>query len=289
MSITAKQLQSGITSTWCPGCGDHFIMTAMNLALQEMDLNFEDVMIVWGVGCAGNGADFMRVNAMHALHGRPLAVASGAKLANPKLKVIVFGGDGDGYGIGLSHFIHTSRRNLDLTYVVHNNQVYGLTTGQTSPTSEKGYCSKSTPSGVIEEPIKPLELAISADATFVARAYYKDLHKMKAMFLAALNHKGFSLVDVLQICPSFKRNNTDDWYESHVQELDEGSHDRSDQLAAWTKAHDKSKLWHGIFYQKEGKPTYCDEITQIKEKTPVEMYRDLSQPVGVQGELNAYR
>lgn len=289
MAIAAKQLVSGITSTWCPGCGDHFILSAMNLALQEMDLDFEEVMVVWGVGCAGNGADFMRVNGMHALHGRPLAVGTGAKLANPKLKVIVFGGDGDGYGIGLSHFIHTSRRNIDLTYIVHNNQVYGLTTGQTSPTSEKGYCSKSTPSGVIEEPIKPLELALSSDATFVARAYYKDLQEMKELFKKALNHKGFSLVDVLQICPSFKRNNTEEFYEESTAALTEDSHDRTDRVAAWTKAHDKSKLWHGIFYQEEGKPTYCDELTQIKEKTPVQMYRELEKPVGVSAELDAYR
>jgi len=243
MAISAKDLQSGIVSTWCPGCGDHFILSAFQLAVQEMDINFDDLLVVWGVGCAGNGADFIRVNGMHALHGRPLAVATGAKLANPKLKVVVFGGDGDGYGIGLSHFIHSSRRNLDLTYIVHNNQIYGLNTGQTSPTTEKGYCSKSTPSGVIEEPIKPLELALSADATFVARAFYKELQKMKELFIQALSHKGFSLVDVLQICPSFKRNNTEDWYVENTAELSEDSHDRSDRAAAWSKAHDKDKLW----------------------------------------------
>lgn len=289
MAIDQKQLMSGITSTWCPGCGDHFLMSAFQLALKEMDISYEDLLVVWGVGCAGNGADFIKVQGMHALHGRPLAVASGAKLANPKLKVVVFGGDGDGYGIGLSHFIHSSRRNIDLTYIVHNNQIYGLTTGQTSPTTEKGYCSKSTPSGVIEEPIKPLELAISSDATFVARAYYKELQKMKDLFIAAMSHKGFSLVDVLQICPSFKRNNTDEWYTENTQELGEDSHDRSSRLQAWEKASDKDKLWYGIFYQEEGKPTYCDEIPQIQEKTPVEMYKELQEPVGVAEVLNEYR
>ncbi len=289
MAINPKQTASGITSTWCPGCGDHFIMGAFNLALKEMDLNYEDLLVVWGVGCAGNGADFIKVQGMHALHGRALPVATGAKLANPKLKVVVFGGDGDGYGIGLSHFIHTSRRNLDLTYIVHNNQIYGLTTGQTSPTTEKGYCSKSTPSGVIEEPIKPLQLAISSDATFIARAYYKEMHKMKDMIIRAMDHKGFSLIDVLQICPSFKRNNTEEFYEENTEELSEDSHDRTSKAEAWKKADDDSKLWHGIFYEEKGKATYCDEISQIRENTPMEMYRDMNQPVGVRDVLQQYR
>ena len=289
MAIDPKQTRSGITPTWCPGCGDHFILSAFNLALKEMDIDFNDLLVVWGVGCAGNGADFIKVNAMHALHGRPLAVASGAKLANPKLKVVVFGGDGDGYGIGLSHFIHTARRNFDLTYIVHNNQIYGLTTGQTSPTTEKGYCSKSTPSGVIEEPIKPLELAISSDATFVARAYYKELQQMKDLLIRAMNHRGFSLVDVLQICPSFKRNNTEDWYEANVSELTEDSHDRSDKAAAWNKAHDKSRLWHGVFYEEPNKATYCDELKQLKGRTPVQMYRELDKPLSMKAVLDEYR
>lgn len=289
MAITAANLKSPIIPTWCPGCGDHFILSALNMAIQELDVNYEDILLVWGVGCAGNEADFIKVYGYHALHGRPLPVATGAKLANPNLKIIAVGGDGDGYGIGLSHFIHSCRRNLDITYIVHNNQIYGLTTGQTSPTSEKGYCSKSTPSGVIEEPIRPLELAISSDATFVARAYYKELQNMKDLFVKAINHRGFSLVDVLQICPSFKRNNTDEFYTEHVAKLEEKSHDRADRTAAWSKAHDDSKLWYGVFYEETGKPTYCDEIKQISEKTPAQMYRELEKPVGVKAVLDRYR
>ncbi|MDP2691295.1 MAG: thiamine pyrophosphate-dependent enzyme [bacterium] len=288
MPINPKQLNSGITSTWCPGCGDHFILSALNLALQKLNCNHEDILIVWGVGCAGNGADFMKVYGMHALHGRALPTASGAKLANPKLKVIVLGGDGDGYGIGLSHFIHTARRNLDLTYIVHNNQVYGLTLGQTSPTTEKGYCSKSTPSGVIEEPIKPIELALSSDTTFVARAYYKELKEMSELFYEAIQHRGFSLVDVLQICPTFKRNNTEEFYQEYVSPLPE-SWDRTDKLKAFEKAQDKNKLWYGVFYQENGKPTYCDELDQITDKTPAEMYRELEKPVGIREILEQFR
>ena len=259
------------------------------MALRELDVNYEDLLLVWGVGCAGNETDFIRCYGYHALHGCPLPVASGANLANPKLKIIAVSGDGDGYGIGFSHFIHSCRRNIDITYIVHNNQVYGLTTGQTSPTSEKGYCSKSTPSGVIEEPIKPLELAISADATFVARAYYKDLNHMKELFLKAMRHRGFSLVDVLQICPSFKKNNTEEFYAANVAKMEENSHDNSSKQAAWAKAHDKSKLWYGIFYEEKGKPTYVDEIEQIKDKTPAEMYRELKKPVGVKEVLDQFR
>lgn len=287
MPITSKQLLSGTPATWCPGCGDHFILSALNLAIQRLEINHEDLLVVWGVGCAGNGADFIKVYGMHALHGRALPVATGAKLANPNLKVVVLGGDGDGYGIGLSHFIHSCRRNLDLTYIVHNNQIYGLTTGQTSPTTEKGYCSKSTPSGVIEEPIKPIELALSSDATFVARAYYKELKEMAELFYQALSHKGFSLVDCLQICPSFKRNNTEEFYQEHVAALPE-DWDKSDKNAAFAKVQDKDKLWYGVFYESQ-RPTYCDEIAQIQDKTPVQMYRDMNAPCGVKEILDQYR
>ena len=287
MSIDKTELLSPVKPTWCPGCGDYFILHAINQSIQRLEVNHEDVLVVWGVGCAGNGADFMKVYGMHALHGRALPTATGAKMANPKLKVIVIGGDGDGYGIGLSHYIHTARRNIDLTYIVHNNQIYGLTTGQTSPTTEKGYCSKSTPSGVIEEPVHPIELALSADATFVARAYYNDLPSMTEMIYQGMSHRGFSVIDCLQICPSFKRNNTEEFYQEHVAALPE-DWDRTQKIRAFEYAQDESKLWYGVFYQQVGKPTYCDELDQIADKTLVQMYRELEGPVGVMEVLKHY-
>ncbi|MDF2379030.1 MAG: thiamine pyrophosphate-dependent enzyme [Candidatus Gracilibacteria bacterium] len=286
MSVKKTELLSPVKPTWCPGCGDYFILHAINNAIQQLDLNHEDVMVVWGVGCAGNGADFMKVYGMHALHGRALPVATGAKMANPNLKVIVIGGDGDGYGIGLSHFIHTSRRNIDLTYIVHNNQIYGLTTGQTSPTTEKGFCSKSTPSGVIEEPIQPMELALASDATFAARAYYNDLPSMTEIILKGMQHKGFSIIDCLQICPSFKRNNTEEFYKDSISPLPEGF-TPDNRSKAFAQAQDKSKLWYGIFYQEE-KPTYCDGLPQIAEKTPAQMYRELEKPLSMGKVLKQY-
>jgi len=201
----------------------------------------------------------------HGIHGRPLPIATGAKLANNNLTVIAVGGDGDGYGIGIGHFIHSMRRNLNITYIVTNNQVYGLTTGQTSPTSDKGFATKSTPTGVIEVPINPIALAIASGATYISRGFSKEMRHLTKLIVDGLKHKGFTLVDVLQPCVTFNRKNTYDWFSERVYKLEEKGHNVTDKQAAFLKALEwNDRIPIGLFY-KETKPTYEDELAQIVE------------------------
>ena len=190
--ISINSLLSPITCTWCPGCGNFLILHAIKQALIELKLDESQVVFVYGIGCAGNGADFSRCHGFHALHGRALANAVGIKLANHKLHVIVLAGDGDIYGEGLNHLIEACRGNHDLTLLVHNNGRYSLTTGQAAPTTAKGIKTKSTPTGLIEQPLNPLLMALSAGATFVARGYSTQPAQLTQMFKTALLHPGFS-------------------------------------------------------------------------------------------------
>lgn len=259
---------------WCPGCGDYQMLSAMKAALADLGLAPHEFAIVFGIGQHGNGADFIRVQALHALHGRALPTATGLRLANPDLKVIVQSGDGDGYGLGLGHFVHAARRNIDITYVGHNNQIYGLTTGQASPTSDQGMKTPSTPTGVLEKPVNPLGLAIAEGATFVARGFAGDVEHMTWLFTEAIRHHGFALVDVFQPCVTFNKVNTFKWYRDRVYKLeDEPGWEPTDRTRAFELAetildiHDDtppadSRIPIGIFYRAEGVPTYEDGVPQ---------------------------
>ena len=262
---TVQQYESGHPPEWCLGCGNFPILIALKNALVQSAIDPKDTVVVSGIGCSGKLPHFVKTYAYESLHGRSLPVATGVKLGNHKLTVIAVGGDGDGYGIGMGHFIHAMRRNLDLTYIVHNNQVYGLTTGQTAPTSEKGYKSKSTPHGVLEEPVNPLALAISSGATYVARTFSGDLPHMVSTILGAIRHKGFALVDVLQPCVTFNKINTYPYFMQRVYKLDAGSYNAMDKQAALAKSFEwGDKIPIGIFY-KEDKPTYEDGIPHLQE------------------------
>ncbi len=257
---------------WCPGCGNFGIIMALRAALSKIGAETHTTVVVSGIGCSGKDAHYVRTYGYEGLHGRTLPVATGIKLANANLKVIAMGGDGDGYGIGLNHVIHSCRRNIDITYIVHNNAIYGLTTGQVSPTSMKGMKTKSTPHGVLEEPIHPLALAITSDATFVA--YSGNIPHMTQVFVEAIQHKGFALVDVLQICPSWNRVNTAEWYKPRIYDLNAKGHDTTNKIMAYEKAlEDVSSNYEripiGIFY-KVIKPTYEDGLPQRKEKEIVD-------------------
>ena len=195
---------------WCPGCGDFGILMALKGAIVELNIEPENVAIISGIGCSGKVPHWIRTYGLHGIHGRALPVASAVKLTNHELTVFAVGGDGDGYGIGMCHFIHAMRRNINMTYIVHNNMIYGLTTGQTSPTSEKGTRTKSTPSGAIEVPVNPMALAISSGATFVARTFAGDVKHLQKTIVDAVKHRGFSLVDVFQQCVSYNHVNTYD-------------------------------------------------------------------------------
>jgi 2-oxoglutarate ferredoxin oxidoreductase subunit beta len=210
--LELKDYRTKVHNDWCPGCGDFGILNAVQMALFELKLEPHDVAIFSGIGCSGKTSHFVNTYGFHTLHGRVLPIATGAKLANTALVVVAVGGDGDGYGIGAGHFVSTGRRNLDFTYVVHNNGVYGLTKGQASPTLPKGQRTKSMPSPAIVEGINPLATAISAGYTFVARSYALDVRHLKEILKAAILHKGSALVDVLQTCPTYNDINTKEWY-----------------------------------------------------------------------------
>ncbi len=207
-----KDYRTKVHNDWCPGCGDFGILNAIQMALFEMKLEPHDVAIFSGIGCSGKTPHFVNTYGFHTLHGRSLPIATGAKLANTALTVIAVGGDGDGYGIGAGHFVNTGRRNLDFTYVVHDNQVYGLTKGQAAPTLPKGEKTKSMSAPAIVQAINPIATAITAGYTFVARSYALDVRHLKEILKAAVLHKGSALVDVLQTCPTYNDINTKEWY-----------------------------------------------------------------------------
>lgn len=210
--LELKDFRNKVHNDWCPGCGDFGILNAVQMALFELKLEPHEVAIFSGIGCSGKTSHFVNTYGFHTLHGRVLPIATGAKLANTALTVVAVGGDGDGYGIGVGHFVSTGRRNLDFTYVVHNNGVYGLTKGQASPTLPKGLRTKSMPTPAIVEGINPLAMAVSAGYTFVARSYALDVRHLKETLKAAILHKGSALVDVLQTCPTYNDINTKEWY-----------------------------------------------------------------------------
>lgn len=251
---------------WCPGCGDFGIWTAFKLACQQQGWDGANTAFSAGIGCHGHIVNFVKLPAFEGLHGRPLPVACGIKMANHNLNVFVFSGDGDCLAEGGNHFIHTARRNHDLTLVLHDNAVYGLTTGQTSPRSPRGYKSKSTPDGVFEEPIHPLTMAITAGATFVARAYASDIEHLKEILIKANNHRGFSIIDVLQPCVTFNKDYTHNFYNENVYYLD-SSYNSSNKMAALEKSFEwgLKKIPLGVIYQAKDVPTYEEQIDTLKK------------------------
>jgi len=252
--------------TWCPGCGDFGILAALKNALVQLNLHPHEILMVSGIGCGSKLPYYMRANGYDSLHGRALAVATGAKLANHDLRVIVISGDGDGYGIGGNHFVHTMRRNPDLTHIVENNQVYGLTKGQYSPTSEKGYISTTTPEGAIEVEVNPIALAMAAGASFVARAFSMDPKHLQQTIAKAIQHKGYALVDVLQPCVTYNKINTGAWYKERIYKLDdEAGYDSHDYDAAWEKAKEwDERIPIGVIYQEQGRPTYEEQVSELQ-------------------------
>lgn len=264
--------------TWCPGCGNFGLWGAYKKALTELAIPDHMLMAVYGIGCSGNGFNFTKVNAFHGLHGRPLPVAEGIKLVNHKLTVVVLGGDGDAYGEGGNHFLHAVRANHDLAYFVHDNQIYGLTTGQTSPTSEKGQPSKSNPLGAIDRPVNPVALALAAGATFVARGFTGDINHLAELMKAAIKHRGFGYVDILQPCFTFNKHNTYQYFRQRIYKLE--GNDTHDKDQAWQLAQQwdhEDKIPLGIFYQDESVPAFHEQLPQLKEKALIE--QSLQQPV----------
>lgn len=253
--------------TWCPGCGDFGVLSATRKALVELQVDPTNTLVISGIGCSSNFPHFIGGYGIHSLHGRAAANAVGAKLSNPDLTVIVAGGDGDGLGIGLGGLVHAARRNLDVTYVIMDNQIYGLTTGQTSPTSLLGAKTKSTPYGNIERPLNPIAIALAAEATFIARTFSGDGKHFAEVMKRAIAHKGFSIVDALSPCVTFNKFNTYDYFRERVYRLEDTDYDPSDKMAAYKKAYEwevEDKVPIGVFYEVE-RPTYEDQELAYKE------------------------
>ena len=271
--MSAKDFISAYTSTWCPGCGNFGILNALKKACAVLDLDLEQTVQVTGIGCSSKIAQYTNMYRIETLHGRTMPVATGIKLANHRLTVIVDGGDGDGMGLGMGHFVHTARRNLDISYFIHNNQVYALTKGQTSPTSELGAVTKFSPAplGNVERPINIVHLALSVGATFVARSYAGEINHLTEIMVAAVRHKGFSVVDILQPCVSFNKLKSYEWYQKRIYRLDsEANYDSSDlQQALKIGAEWGERIPTGIFYQ-EQRMTLEQSIPQLNEKTLAE-------------------
>ena len=284
-------------SDWCPGCGNFGILSAEQQAIMELGLNLERVVIVSGIGCSGKLPHFMRVpiSGVHTLHGRAIAFAIGIKLANPSLEVIVNGGDGDLLGIGVGHFVSAGRRNIDITVVIHDNGVYGLTKGQASPTLLRGIKTKSLPKPNINDAINPLFLALSSGYTFVARGYAYDVKHLKELIKMAIKHKGLAVIDVLQPCPTYNDINTKEWYDKRVYKLEEQSdwdpvaRNENEVKDKLKKALEKSLEWGdripiGVFYKNEIIPSFEERISQTAPS--YYQYHPSSQPIDIDGKLN---
>lgn len=260
-TLTIKDYQKNAQpSTWCPGCGDFAVVRALQMAMVNLGLAPHRVCVVTGIGCSGKLNYYFGSYGFNSMHGRSLPVAQGIKIANRHLTVVAAGGDGDGYGIGIGHFMHAIRRNVDITYVVMDNHIYGLTTGQTSPTSKKGFKTKTTPYGAAEYPIRPLEMALAGGCGFVSQAFSGDVKQMAAIMEAAIRHKGFSLVNVYSPCVTFNKEETYDWWKANLINLDDDqSYDKSDRAAAFEKIYESNGLVRGIVFQEE-RPDYADEL-----------------------------
>lgn len=250
--------------SWCPGCGNYMIRTALKEALEELKIEPHQVVITTGIGQAAKMPHYISINGFNGLHGRALPVAIGIKLANKKLKVIVESGDGDTYGEGGNHFIHTIRRNIDIAHFVHNNQIYGLTKGQASPTTAMGQKTTLQCEGVKVEPLQPLALALIMGAGFVARGFSGDIPHLVKLMKEAINYRGYALVDILQPCVVWNRVNTFSWYKERIYHLPE-DYDYSNKEEALKKALEfGDKIPIGIIYKAE-KESYEDRFQVIKE------------------------
>ena len=265
MAATVKDYAGTVKPTWCPGCGDYGILVAVKQGLVLAGLAPHQVLVVSGIGCGSKLPDYATVNGFMTLHGRPVAVATGAKLANHGLKVVTVHGDGDSMGLGMGHFIHTARRNLDIVDLIQNNQIYGLTKGQYSPTSDPGFITKTSPDGSIEMAASPVALALAAGATFIARGFAGDTKGLASLIAQALEHKGYALVEILQPCVTFNRKNTYDWYRERAYSLQEEGYDPGDRVAAFQKALEwGDRIPLGVFYQTR-RPSYEDQVVSLQE------------------------
>lgn len=264
---TFKDFRNNVTPNWCPGCGDFSVLAAMQRALANLGKEPEEVAVISGIGCSGRISGYINTYGLHGIHGRALPIAQGLKMANRNLTVIAAGGDGDGFAIGLNHTIHSIRRNMDITYIVMDNQIYGLTKGQTSPRSQVGFQTKSTPKGSIESPLAPLEMALAAGATFIAQGFSGDLKGLTHIIEEGIKHRGFSLINVFSPCVTFNKVNTYDWFKENIVPVESiPDYNPYDRQLAMQKLMETHGMLTGVIYQdKESKP-YEDKVIGFREE-----------------------
>lgn len=262
---TFKDFRNKVKPNWCPGCGDFSVQAAIQRAAANVGLEPEDLAVVSGIGCSGRISGYINAYGFHGIHGRALPIAQGVKMANRELTVIASGGDGDGFAIGMGHTVHAIRRNIDVTYIVMDNQIYGLTKGQTSPRSEVGFKTKSTPAGSIESALGVMELALTAGATFVAQSFSSDLKGLTSLIEQGIQHKGFSLINVYSPCVTFNKINTYDWFKENITELSSiDGYDPHNKMMAMQTLMEHNGLVTGLIYQDKEKQAYEDLVTGFK-------------------------
>jgi 2-oxoglutarate ferredoxin oxidoreductase subunit beta len=258
--LEMKDFKPEVAPDWCAGCGDFGVLNALFQACAEIDLPPRDLLVVSGIGCSSNLPGFIRAYGVHSLHGRALPFATGAKLANHAMTVIATGGDGDGYGIGLNHFIQAMRRNINVTYIVMNNEIYGLTTGQVSPTSEMGMKTKTTPHGNLEGMLNPMALALASGCGYIARGFSGQPKHLMKLYVDGIRYPGFALIDVFSPCVTFNKVQTYDWFRKRVYKLEETDHDPASFHGAMDKALEwGEKIPIGLLYRNPNPPLSLHE------------------------------
>ncbi|MDI7741545.1 2-oxoacid:ferredoxin oxidoreductase subunit beta [Lysinibacillus fusiformis] len=275
---TFKDFRNSVKPNWCPGCGDFSVQAAIQRAAANVGIEPHELAVVAGIGCSGRIAGYINSYGFHGIHGRALPIAQGLKMANRDLNVIASGGDGDGFAIGMAHTVHAIRRNIDVTYVVMDNQIYGLTKGQTSPRSAQGFITKSTPGGAIEPSLKPLEVALSAGATFVAQGFSTDIKELTALIEAGIQHKGFSFINVFSPCVTYNKINTYEWFKEHLTKLaDIEGYDSQNRELAMQTVMEKEGLVTGIIYQDLETKSYQEKVPGYSEQPLAELDMNLNE------------
>ncbi|MCF8565381.1 2-oxoacid:ferredoxin oxidoreductase subunit beta [Alicyclobacillus tolerans] len=266
---TVKDFRNDVRPNWCPGCGDFSVQASIQRALAKLGKEPHEVAVISGIGCSGRISGYINSYGFHGVHGRALPTAQGVKLANRNQTVIAAGGDGDGFGIGLNHFMHAVRRNMDITYIVMDNQIYGLTKGQHSPTSAHGFKAKTTPEGNIENALVPTQIALAAGIGFLAQGFSSDVNQLVSLIEQGIQYKGFSLINVFSPCVTYNKINTYDWYKEHVYNLEkETGYDPTNRAAAMAKIIETHGLLTGLIYRDDNRVAYEDQIPGYKQ-TPI--------------------
>lgn len=275
---TFKEFRNNVKPNWCPGCGDFSVQASIQRAAANVGLEPDQLAVISGIGCSGRISGYIQSYGFHSIHGRSLPIAQGVKMANKDLTVLASGGDGDGFAIGMGHTVHAIRRNIDITYIVMDNQIYGLTKGQTSPRSSAGFITKSTPGGSIEQAISPMEMALSVGATFVAQSFSSDLKDLTALIEAGIKHKGFSLINVFSPCVTYNKVNTYDWFKENLTKLSEiEGYDPHNKEMAMQTLMKHNGLVTGLIYQNTEQPSYQEMIKGYSDQPLSEANLKLTQ------------